>query len=161
MKDLGMDNIWFASAPWIGLALIASAMQAWVAVSVALLEIITGAIGNLVDLKLTPWVNYPAGFGAIRLTFLAGAEIDVKVIRRNFGSTLAIGVVGFIASYLGVLAWALSSRDGRGQSPDRRDRAADDVGRAAIAPILSRRDRDCMIMNIHRCRGLDCPMRGE
>ena len=102
-----MDNIWFASALWIGLALIAASMQAWVAVSVALLEIIIGAVaGNLVDLTLTPWVNYLAGFGAILLTFLAGAEIDVKVIRRNFASTIAIGVVGFLAPYLGVLAWA-------------------------------------------------------
>src|SRR5215831_15832322 len=102
-----MDNIWFASALWIGLALIAASLQAWVAVSVALLEIIIGAIaGNLVDLTLTPWVNYLAGFGAILLTFLAGAEIDAKVIRRHFGSTMAIGVVGFFAPYLGVLAWA-------------------------------------------------------
>ena len=102
-----MGNIWFASALWIGLALIAASLQAWVAVSVALLEIIIGAVaGNLVDLTLTPWVNYLAGFGAILLTFLAGAEIDVKVIRRNFASTIAIGVVGFLAPYLGVLAWA-------------------------------------------------------
>src|SRR6516165_4669679 len=106
-RGFGMDNIWLASALWIGLALIASAMQAWVAVSVALLEIIIGAVaGNLFDLTLTPWVNYLAGFGAILLTFLAGAEIDVKVIRRNFGSTMAIGIVGFLAPYLGVLGWA-------------------------------------------------------
>ncbi len=72
-----------------------------------MLEIIIGAVaGNLVDMPLTPWVNYLAGFGAILLTFLAGAEIDVKVIRRNFGSTMAIGMVGFLAPYLGVLAWA-------------------------------------------------------
>src|SRR5215468_2473812 len=103
----GMDNVWFASALWIGLALVAASLQAWVAVSVALLEIIIGAIaGNLVDLTLTPWVNYLAGFGAILLTFLAGAEIDAKVIRRHFGSTMAIGAVGFFAPYLGVLAWA-------------------------------------------------------
>jgi len=102
-----MDNVWFASALWIGLALIAASLQAWVAVSVALLEIIIGAVaGNLVTMPLTPWVNYLAGFGAILLTFLAGAEIDVKVIRRNFGSTMAIGAVGFFAPYLGVLAWA-------------------------------------------------------
>src|SRR5580704_13001550 len=73
----------------------------------SLLEIIIGAIaGNLVDMPLTPWVNYLAGFGAILLTFLAGAEIDAKVIRRHFGSTMAIGAVGFFAPYLGVLAWA-------------------------------------------------------
>ena len=59
-----MDNIWFASALWIGLALIAAAMQAWIAVSVALLEIIIGAVaGNLVTLTLTPWVNYSQASG--------------------------------------------------------------------------------------------------
>src|SRR5205807_2957906 len=106
-KGFGMDNIWFASALWIGLALTAASLQAWVAVSVALLEIIIGAIaGNLVDMPLTPWVNYLAGFGAILLTFLAGAEIDANIIRRHFGSTMAIGAVGFFAPYLGVLAWA-------------------------------------------------------
>jgi Kef-type K+ transport system membrane component KefB len=106
-KGFGMDNIWLASALWVGLALIAASMQAWVAVSVALLEIIIGAVaGNLVNMTLTPWVNYLAGFGAILLTFLAGAEIDAKVIRRHFRSTMAIGAVGFFAPYLGVLAWA-------------------------------------------------------
>ena len=102
-----MENIWFTSALWVGLALIASVAQRWIAVSIALLEIIVGAVaGNLIDLTLTPWVNYLAGFGAILLTFLAGAEIDVNVIRRNFGSTMSIGVVGFLAPYLGVLAFA-------------------------------------------------------
>src|ERR1700758_2526001 len=102
-----MQNIWLASALWIGFGLVAAVMQNWVAVSVALLEIIVGAIaGNLIDLTLTLWVNYLAGFGAILLTFLAGAEIDTRVIRRNFGSTMAIGTVGFLAPYLGVLAWA-------------------------------------------------------
>ena len=71
-----MDNIWFASALWIGLALIAASMQAWVAVSVALLEIIIGAVaGNLIDLKLTPWVNYLAGFW--------GDPADLPGGRRN------------------------------------------------------------------------------
>ena len=102
-----MDNIWFASAVWIGLALAASVMQNWIAVSIALLEIIVGAVaGNVIDLTLTPWINYLAGFGAILLTFLAGAEIDVNVIRRNFGSTMSIGLMGFFAPYLGVLFFA-------------------------------------------------------
>jgi Kef-type K+ transport system membrane component KefB len=102
-----MDNIWLASAVWLGLALFASAIQNWLAVSIALLEIVVGAVaGNIVDLKLTPWANYLAGFGAILLTFLAGAEIDVKVIRRHFRATMAIGAVGFFAPYLAVLAWA-------------------------------------------------------
>ena len=102
-----MDNIWFASAVWIGLALFASMMQNWVAVSIALLEIIIGAVaGNLIPMPLTPWINYLAAFGAILLTFLAGAEIDVNVIKRHFGATMSIGLMGFFAPYLGVLCFA-------------------------------------------------------
>jgi Kef-type K+ transport system membrane component KefB len=79
-----MDNVWLASALWIGLALVASIVSVWVAVSVALIEIIVGVIaGNTVGLPLAPWVNFLAGFGAILLTFLAGAEIDPQVVRRN------------------------------------------------------------------------------
>jgi Kef-type K+ transport system membrane component KefB len=106
-RDFVVENIWLASAVWIGLALVASAMQNWIAVSIALLEIIIGAVaGNIITLTLTPWVNYLAGLGAILLTFLAGAEIDIKVVRRHFASTLTIGAVGFFAPYLGVLAFA-------------------------------------------------------
>src|SRR5271169_4426872 len=102
-----MDNIWLASAVWIGLALASSLISIRIALSVALIEIVVGAFGgNLIGLPLTPWVNYLAGFGAILLTFLAGAEVDGKVIRRNFGSAMAIGLVGFLAPYLGVLGWA-------------------------------------------------------
>jgi hypothetical protein len=49
-----MDNVWLSSALWVGLALIASVTQRWIAVSIALIEIVVGAIaGNLVDLTLT------------------------------------------------------------------------------------------------------------
>jgi Kef-type K+ transport system membrane component KefB len=106
MED-GMDNIWLASALWIGLALIASVLSVWVAISVALTEIVVGAVaGNLFGLPLAPWVNFLAGFGAILLTFLAGAEIDPDVVRRKFWPSMSIGVVGFAAPYVGVLLFA-------------------------------------------------------
>jgi Kef-type K+ transport system membrane component KefB len=106
MED-GMDNVWLASALWIGLALIASVLSVWVAISVALTEIVVGAVaGNLVGLPLAPWVNFLAGFGAILLTFLAGAEIDPDVVRRKFWPSMSIGVVGFAAPYAGVLLFA-------------------------------------------------------
>ncbi len=99
-----MENVWLASALWIGLALIASVLSVWVAVSVALTEILVGAVaGNLVGLPLAPWVNFLAGFGAILLTFLAGAEIDPQVVRKHFWSSMSIGVTGFAAPYGGVL----------------------------------------------------------
>jgi Kef-type K+ transport system membrane component KefB len=106
MED-GMDNVWLASALWIGLALVASVLSVWVAISVALTEIIVGAVaGNLFGLPLAPWVNFLAGFGAILLTFLAGAEIDPDVVRRKFWPSMSIGVVGFLAPYIGVLLFA-------------------------------------------------------
>jgi Kef-type K+ transport system membrane component KefB len=78
-----------------------------VAVSVALIEIVVGVVaGNTVGLTLTEWVNFLAGFGAILLTFLAGAEIDPAVVRKHFASSMSIGIVGFFAPYLGVLAFA-------------------------------------------------------
>jgi Kef-type K+ transport system membrane component KefB len=103
-----MGQVWLQSALWIGLALAASIISIRVAVSVALIEILVGVVaGNTIGLTLTEWVNFLAGFGAILLTFLAGTEIDPGVVRRHFRSSLSIGVVGFFAPYLGVLAYAL------------------------------------------------------
>lgn len=102
-----MDNVWLASSLWIGLALVASVASIYVTISVALVEIVVGAIaGNLVGMPLAPWVNFLAGFGAILLTFLAGAEIDPRVVRKHFWSSMSIGVVGFLAPYVGVLVFA-------------------------------------------------------
>ena len=84
-----MQNVWLASSVWIGLALAASIISIRVAISVALIEIIVGAVaGNIIGLEITPWVNFLAGFGAIMLTFLAGTEIDAKVVRNNLGAKL-------------------------------------------------------------------------
>jgi Kef-type K+ transport system membrane component KefB len=99
-----MDNVWLASALWIGLALAASLISIWAAISVALIEIMVGAVaGNVIGLPLSPWVNYLAGFGAILLTFLAGTEVDADVVRRNFGASVGVGFVSFLAPYLGCL----------------------------------------------------------
>ena len=102
-----MENIWLTSALWIGLALLASLISIRIAISVALVEIVVGAVGgNLLAMTANDWVSYLAGVGAIVLTFLAGTEIDPSVIRRNLWSTMTIGMVGFLAPYLGVLAYA-------------------------------------------------------
>ena len=99
-----MASVWLASSLWIGLALVASVLSIWVAVSVALVEIVVGAVaGNLIGLPLAPWVNFLAGFGAILLTFLAGAEIDPQVVRRHLWASMSIGAISFFAPYLGLL----------------------------------------------------------
>jgi Kef-type K+ transport system membrane component KefB len=102
-----MQNVWLSSAVWIGLALLASILSIRVAISVALVEIIVGAVaGNVIGLEITQWVNFLAGFGAIMLTFLAGTEIDSNVIRKKLGPSVGIGVASFAAPYVGVLLWA-------------------------------------------------------
>ncbi|MBI4830160.1 MAG: cation:proton antiporter [Candidatus Lindowbacteria bacterium] len=99
-----MENVWFTSALWIGLALLASLISIRVAISVALLEIVVGAFGgNLLGLTVTPWINYLAGVGSILLTFLAGAEIDPMVFRKHFWPSMTIGVAGFFGPFFGVL----------------------------------------------------------
>jgi Kef-type K+ transport system membrane component KefB len=102
-----MENIWLNSAIWIALALLASIISIRVAMSVALVEIVVGAVaGNTIGLEITDWVNFLAGFGAILLTFLAGTEIDKNVVRKHFWSSMSIGIVGFLAPYVAVLFFA-------------------------------------------------------
>jgi len=102
-----MDNIWFQSALWMALALLAAVASLVITISAALFEIVVGAFaGNTIGLPLTPWINYIAGFGAIVLTFLAGTDIDPHVVKRNFGSSVSIGLMGFFAPYLGCLLLA-------------------------------------------------------
>jgi len=101
-----VENVWFTSAVWMGFALLSSLISIRVAISVALIEIFIGFVGgNFFGLAPNGWVNYLAGFGAILLTFLAGAEVDHEVIRKNFWSSATIGVAGFIIPFFGVLAF--------------------------------------------------------
>jgi Kef-type K+ transport system membrane component KefB len=102
-----MGNIWFQSALWMALALLAAIGSMWITISAALFEIVIGAFaGNTVGLPLTPWIDYIASFGAIVLTFLAGTDIDPHVVKRNFWSSASIGLMGFFAPYLGCLLLA-------------------------------------------------------
>jgi Kef-type K+ transport system membrane component KefB len=102
-----MDNIWFQSALWMALAFAAAIGSLFVTISAALFEIVIGAVaGNTVGLPLTPWINYIAAFGAVVLTFLAGTDIDPQVVKRHFGASVTIGLMGFFAPYVGCLLLA-------------------------------------------------------
>ncbi len=102
-----MENVWFQSALWMALALIAAFGSLYITISAALFEIVVGAVaGNTIGLPLTPWISYIAGVGAVVLTFLAGTDIDPAVVRKHFGASVTIGLMGFFAPYVGCLLLA-------------------------------------------------------
>ena len=110
-----MTEVWTLAALWLGLALIATLFAIWFRVSTALTEIIVGTIAQLVlggligaDVLGTneSWIKFLAGLGAIVLTFLAGAELDPIVFRRNWKEASAVGLVGFFAPFFGCAAAA-------------------------------------------------------
>ncbi len=102
-----MDNVWFQSALWMALALVAAIGSLYITISAALFEIVVGAFaGNTIGLPLTPWISYIAGVGAVVLTFLAGTDIDPHVVKKHFASSMTIGLMGFFAPYIGCLLLA-------------------------------------------------------
>jgi len=75
-------------------------------ISVALIEITFGVIGgNFLRLTPTPWLSFLAGFGGILLTFLAGAEVDLVILREKAKESLLIGGVSFVAPFLGTIVY--------------------------------------------------------
>lgn len=102
-----MEHSYFVLAEWLLLALVASLLSIRLGISVALIEIAVGIIGgNALHIEITPWVNFLAGFGAVILTFLAGAEIDPASLRENLKESLAIGFLSFLLPFLGGMAFA-------------------------------------------------------
>ena len=110
-----MTEIWAQAALWLGLALIASLLSIWLRVATALSEIAVGAIAQLlIGIVLggallsgdASWIKFLAGAGAILLTFLAGAELDPAVLRKEWKQATAIGLVSFAVPFLGCFALA-------------------------------------------------------
>ncbi len=96
-------------APLIAGALIflASLFSLRFGLSVAIVEILFGvAAGNFLGLQQPEaWMTYLAGFGGIVLTFLAGAEVDLGLLRAKAKESLWIGGASFVLPFLGGFAY--------------------------------------------------------
>jgi len=126
-------NVYFVAFVWVAMALAASVISVRIGVSVALVEILVGAVvGNLPHashyVQQTDFTNFLASLGSVMLTFLAGAEIDPVSLRRHWKASLSIGFVSFLLPFLGALAFCLFVL---GVDParrrDRRDRPQHDL----------------------------------
>ena len=93
------------------LIFLASMTSVELGVSVALIEISLGVIaGNVLGLESPPWMDFLASFGSIVLTFLAGAEVDRRVMREKLTESLLIGGLSFALPFFGTwifCAWWL------------------------------------------------------
>lgn len=104
-------NVYWITTAWVGMALLASLISIRLGVSVALVEIVVGAvIGNLPgsgDIILqTDYTTFLASVGSVVLTFLAGAEIDPDSLRRHWRASLTIGVGSFAVPFVGAMLFS-------------------------------------------------------
>ena len=100
---------------WLGLAVFSTILANHLRVSMALMEICVGVaaaaivehyLGNGALGSNVEWLRFLAGTGAILLTFLAGAELEPAVLRSKWSEVTVIGLVGFLAPFLGCAALA-------------------------------------------------------
>jgi Kef-type K+ transport system membrane component KefB len=110
-----MTEVWSHAALWLGLAVVATLLAIWLRISTALSEIVVGtvaqlALGTFIGIEAlgakAPWVTFLSGTGAIVLTFLAGAELDPVVFRSKWKEASGLGLVAFVAPFLGCTAVA-------------------------------------------------------
>jgi Kef-type K+ transport system membrane component KefB len=102
-----MEKLWQDAFIWVFLALASGLLAMRLNISVALVELVVGIVaGNLIKLPMGEWLSFLAGFGAIILTFLAGAELESQTIKRFWKESILLGLVGFFVPF--GLCWAVA-----------------------------------------------------
>src|SRR3989339_202424 len=82
------------------LVFISSLISIRIGIAVVIIELLFGIILGSLGLRPEEWMLYLANFGGIILTFLAGTEIDVKLLKEQFKQSFLIGFSSFIAPFL-------------------------------------------------------------
>lgn len=110
-----MLNMFTVATAWLALAVVSTILANRLKISMALMEICIGALaGFLVSRFFEPgimkpdaeWIRFIASSGAVLLTFLAGAELDPVSMKSKIKEVSVVGVIGFLAPFLGCAAIA-------------------------------------------------------
>ena len=110
-----MEQIYAIATIWLGLAVISAIVAYHLRISIALVEICVGIIAAAVANHFwgtdslggnLEWLRFLASIGAVLLTFLAGAELDPRVISSKLKEVSVVGFIGFLAPFLGCSALA-------------------------------------------------------
>ncbi len=114
-REIEVEHIFCIAAIWLGLAVVSAMLAYHLRVSIALVEICVGvavaagasALGRMEDLGADQeWLRFLASAGAVLLTFLAGAELEPEALRTKLKEVTFVGLVGFLAPFLGCAAIA-------------------------------------------------------
>jgi Kef-type K+ transport system membrane component KefB len=74
--------------------------------SVAIIEILSGTIASALGIRPESWMLYIAGMGGIILTFLAGTETDIALLKEKAKESFLIGAFSFLVPFLGIFVFA-------------------------------------------------------
>jgi glutathione-regulated potassium-efflux system ancillary protein KefC len=110
-----MESIFLTATLWLALAVVSALIASFLRLSIALVEICVGVaaaaatgffgLGDVLAAN-SEWVRFLAASGAVVLTFLAGAELDPDIVRKKLTEVSVVGLVGFLAPFLGCAALA-------------------------------------------------------
>jgi Kef-type K+ transport system membrane component KefB len=120
-----MENIFLVAAFWFLAAVVSTSLSSRLKISIALMEIIVGAVIGFVAFQLgyfdrlslhADWLKFCTGLGAMLLTFLAGAELNPDVMQTKIKEVSVIGLIGFAAPFAGcalisyfLIGWSLKA----------------------------------------------------
>ena len=100
-----MNDLLIASLLTV-LIFIAGTISIELGISAAIIEIIFGVIaGNVLNIHPTQWLTFIASVGGILLTFLAGTEVNLDVMRDKFKESMLIGCLSFLLPFLFAFAY--------------------------------------------------------
>jgi glutathione-regulated potassium-efflux system ancillary protein KefC len=93
----------------IGLLMaVAGVLAIELGLSVAVLEIAAGFLArNVIGIWHAEWLEFIAQFGLITLMFIAGFEVDIPMLRKDFGKSTLVGGLSFLVPFAGIYAISL------------------------------------------------------
>ena len=110
-----MESIFLTATLWLALAVVSALLASTLRLSIALVEICVGVgaaaatdffgLGDVLAAN-SEWLRFLAASGAVVLTFLAGAELDPDIVSKKLAEVSVVGLVGFLAPFLGCAALA-------------------------------------------------------
>lgn len=81
-------------------------------ISSSILEAGAGILlASFFGVNIEPWLDFLATFGGLMLTFLAGAEVDLYLLRNSAKKSFTIGSMAFIVPLIGEIAFLSAFTD--------------------------------------------------